>query len=137
MLATGIRRGELLKLQLQHLPVAAKTTLSVLRSPDDQLDPRRNEPQVKTRMREIPLHNSIAGMLWKYVQEHRRTRDRAQAFLITSTRGAPLSLEGVNSIFSSIAKSRLPHLIHKHSLNKIAFGMATKGQKCQFCALRV
>jgi integrase len=34
MLATGIRRGELLKLKLKHLPVGSKTTLSIVRSPD-------------------------------------------------------------------------------------------------------
>lgn len=110
MLATGIRRGELLKLKLQHLPVGSKTTLSVIRAPDDKADPRRHEPQVKTRIREIPLHKSLARMLWRYVQQHRHTRDRFQTYLFTGTRGGPMSSGAINWIFSSLVRTRLSNL---------------------------
>lgn len=113
MLATGIRRGELLKLKLQHLPVGPKTTLSIIRSPDDSADPRRQEPQVKTRIREIPLHKWLARMLWRYVQQNRRVKDKAQTYLFTGTRGTPLSLGAINWVYSSVAKNRFPNLVGK------------------------
>lgn len=123
MLATGIRRGELLKLKLQHLPVGSKTSLSVIRAPDDKADPRRHEPQVKTRIREIPVHKWLARMLWRYVQQHRNTRDKYQTYLFTSTRGGPMSSGTINWIFSFLVKTRLfngelsPHTM-RHSYNE-------------------
>jgi integrase len=110
MLATGIRRGELLKIKSSHLPIGRKTTLSIVKSPDDKADPRRNEPQVKTRMREIPLRRTLSVGLWKYMQSHRKKNGNGQ-YLFTSTRGGhPLTLGGVNWIFSFLVKKRLPHL---------------------------
>lgn len=115
MLATGIRRGELLKLKLKHLPVGPKTTLSVVRSPDDKDDPRRNEPQVKTRMRDIPLHRQLRVNLWKYVQKHRKGGHN-NSYLFTSARGGvPLDSGGVNWIFSFLVRKRLRHLRGKLS----------------------
>lgn len=125
MIATGIRRGELLKLKVEHLPVGIKTTLSIIRSPDDKRDPRRQEPQVKTRIREIPLHKWLARMLWRYVQSYRRTSDKTQRYLFTSSRGCPLSSGSINWIFSFLVKTRLlslngrlsPH-ITRHTYNE-------------------
>jgi len=125
MLATGIRRGELLKLKLEHLPIGAKTTLSIIRCPDDAMDPRRNEPQVKTRIREIPLHKRLARLLWIYVHQHRRVNNKEHSYLFTGTRGEPLSLGAVNWIFSSIVAvnsselgGRLcPHVM-RHTFNE-------------------
>lgn len=109
MLATGIRRGELLKIKLQHLPVGSKTTLSIIRAPDDKDDLRRHEPQVKTRMREIPLPRQLCVELWKYVQKHRK--NNCTPYLFTSARhGAPLDSGGVNWIFSFLVKKCFPHL---------------------------
>jgi integrase len=110
MLATGIRRGELLKLKLQHLPVGSKTTLSIIRAPDDREDPRRHEPQVKTRIREIPLHKWLARMLWKYAQQCRHSRDKSQTYLFTSTRGGPMSSGAINWIFSFLVRKCLSEL---------------------------
>lgn len=115
MLATGIRRGELLKIKLKHLPSGPKVTLSIVRSPDDRDDPRRNEPQVKTRIREIPLHKQLRVELWKYVQKHRKKSGRGH-YLVTSLRGGgPLNLGGVNGIFSFLVKKQLPHFKGKLS----------------------
>lgn len=109
MLATGIRRGELLKIKLKNIPVGSKTTLSIIRAPDDKDDPRRNEPQVKTRMREIPLPRQLSVELWKYVRKHRKSD--GTAYLFTSARnGAPLDSGGVNWIFSFLIQKRLPYL---------------------------
>lgn len=132
MLATGIRRGELLKIKLKHLPIGSKTTLSIVRSPDDKDDPRRSEPQVKTRIREIPLRKELSVDLWKYVQKHRKKSGREQ-YLFTSVRGGrPLGLGSVNSIFSFLAKKRLPHFkgrlsphTMRHTFNELIAKMTT------------
>ena len=109
MLATGIRRGELLKLKLSHLPFGPKTTLTVERSPDDKEDVRRNEPQVKTREREIPVPKPLAVELWRYAQKYRRPG--RHPYLFTSHRGGvPLDAAGVNGIFSLLVKRCFPNL---------------------------
>jgi integrase len=115
MLGTGIRRGELLKIKLNHLPIGPKTTVSIVRAPDDKDDPRRNEPQVKTRMREIPLHKELRIALWKYAQKYRKGRNKCNVYLFTSTRGEPLNSGAVNWIFSFLVKKRLNHLKGKLS----------------------
>jgi integrase len=125
MLATGIRRGELLKIKLNHLPLGSKTTLSIVKSPDDKEDPRRLEPQVKTRMREIPLVKQLRVALWKYVQKHRKpgTSD----YLFTSMRGGvPLDQGAVNFIFDHLIESCFQHLkgrlsphVLRHTFNEL------------------
>jgi len=116
MLAAGLRRGELLKVKLSHLPYGPKSTLTVERSPDDKQDSRRNEPQVKTREREIPLPRTVAVELWRYAQKHRKPGNHP--YLFTSQRnGAPLDATGVNWIFSLLVKRCFPHLrgkLHPH-----------------------
>lgn len=118
MLATGIRRGELMKIKLHHLPQGPKATLTIERSVDDASDPRRNEPHVKTREREIPLPKSLAMSLWDYAQRHRRRGNHS--YLFTSHRtGAPLDAAGVNWIFDLLIKRCFPRLkgkLHPHVL---------------------
>lgn len=118
MLLTGIRRGELLKLKLVHLPQGPKTTLTIQRSPDDKEDPRRREPQVKTLEREIPVPKWLAIRLWDYVHKHRIKG--AHGYVFTSQRGKlPLDYGGVNWIFSLLVDKRFPRLkgfLHPHAL---------------------
>lgn len=118
MLAAGLRRGELLKLKLSHLPVGPKNTLTVERSPDDKEDGRRNEPQVKTREREIPIPKPLAVDLWRYVQTHRKAG--RHPYLFTSHRGGnPLDPAAVNGIFSLLVERCFPDLrrkLHPHIL---------------------
>lgn len=117
-LTTGIRRGELLKLKLNHIPQGIKETLTVMRNPDDKDDPRRIEPQVKTLGREIPLPKDLTKELIEYMQKYRK-RGRHQ-FLFTSHRGgAPLNVFAVNSIFAALVDKCFPHLkgrLHPHVL---------------------
>jgi integrase len=118
MLLTGIRRGEILKLRLIDLPIGPKTTLSIRRSPDDKDDPRRVEPEVKTREREIPIPKWLAIALWEYVGKH-RTKS-AHSYVFTSKRGKlPLNYGGVNWIFSLLVERCFPHLkgrLYPHAL---------------------
>jgi integrase len=133
MLFAGLRRGELLKLKIIHLPTGPKVTLTVIRVSDDPSDPRRHEPKVKTLGREIPLSKDLAKALWEYVRKHRRKG--AHQFVFTSHRGgAPLSGSGVNQIFRALAntkplsflKGRLhPHIL-RHTFNDALLRVAEK-----------
>ncbi len=116
LLATGIRRGELLKLKLSHLPQGPKTTLTIERSPDDKLDSRRIEPQVKTRERNIPVLKPLSIDLWTYVQKHRKGGKHPYVFT-NSRNGAPLTSVGLNWIFDVLVKKCFPSLkgrLHPH-----------------------
>ena len=117
-LATGIRRGELLKLKLNDLPQGPKTTLSIEKISDDPLDSRRIEPQVKTRGREIPIPKVLAKDLWTYVQKYRKRGNHR--YLFTSHRkGVPLDLGAINWIFEILVKRSFPELkgrLHPHIL---------------------
>jgi integrase len=117
-LLTGIRRGELLKLKINHLPQGSKQTLTVMRFPGDKSDPRRNEPQIKTLGREIPVQKPFAKMLWEYAEKH-RVKGKHQFLFTSHQKGAPLNLLTVNSIFAQLVKKSLPHLkgrLHPHIL---------------------
>ena len=132
MLATGIRRGELLKIKLSHLPRGPKVTLSIVRAPDDPEDTRRNEPRVKTLEREIPLPKWLAKALWEYARKHRKKGNHP--YLFTSNRdGSPLGLTAVNFIFRLLVKRCLPNLegrlsphIMRHTFNS---GIQDKGME--------
>jgi integrase len=118
LLTTGIRRGELLKIKLKHLPFGPKISLHIERAPDDKEDSRKREPQVKTNEREIPLPKQVRVDLWKYVQQSRKRGDHT--YLFTSNRtGEPLDAAAVNWIFSFLVKKCLPHLkgrLYPHAL---------------------
>lgn len=118
MLATGLRRGEVLKLKLRHLPQGPKNTLTVERAPDEKGDPRRNEPAVKTREREIPIPKALAVELWRYAQKHRKPG--RHPYLFTSQRGGvPLDVSGLNGIFSCLVRRCFPDLrgkLHPHNI---------------------
>ena len=129
MLATGVRAGELLKMRLQDLPRGPKQTVSIVRQPDDAKDPRKDEPRVKTRSREIPIPRKLATELVGYVQKERGYCNHQYLFI--SSRGrAPLSRSGLSNIFSVIqAKSPVgtravyPHLL-RHTFNDLLMDRA-------------
>lgn len=118
MLATGIRRGELLKIKLNQLPRGSKISLTIERSPDDPFDTRKNTPEVKTRSRGIPIPKWLAELLWLYADKHRK--DGPHPYLFTSHRnGHPLDPGGLNWIFSLLVRRCFPGLkggLHPHAL---------------------
>ena len=104
MLATGLRRGEVLKIRTSDVDVGARATLSIERRPDDPHDPRPHEPQVKTRGRKIPLDAVVASKVSKYILDERRllANARRSPFLFLSRNGKPLTLRGLDNIFAQI-----------------------------------
>ncbi|SOB57940.1 putative Integrase family protein [Pseudodesulfovibrio profundus] len=129
MLATGVRAGELLKIRLQDLPRGPKQTVSIVRQPDDAKDPRKDEPRVKTRSREIPIPRKLATELVKYVQQDRGQCDHP--YLFVSSRGkVPLSRAGLSKFFLAlqrhfqVSERRIhPHLL-RHTFNDLLMDRA-------------
>jgi integrase len=133
MLLFGFRRGELLKLYVAHVNARGHSPwLELLRLPDDPNDPRANEPAVKTHGRRVPLSDSAARILTRYIQRHRSqfpTADESP-FLFLSSVAKPLSLRSVNAIFEQLGnrfpefRDRLtPHVLRytfNDSLDRIA-----------------
>jgi len=103
LLETGIRRGELCKLRVEdvNLREAESAFIAVVRNPDDPWDPRKDEPEVKTLNRRIPLRRVTKDLMFDYLLKHRgRCR---HPYFFTSSRGAvPLDVTAVNRIFSGI-----------------------------------
>jgi integrase len=107
----GLRRGELLGVRISDIDFK-KGTVIVARRADDPSDPRRFQPNAKTRAREIPLSPGLLDMTRNYIIEHRATLPGARKhnFLFVSTNaGAPLSIPAVNKIFN-ILKMKCPDL---------------------------
>ena len=122
LLATGLRRGELLKLRVCDLPQGPKQTLTVLRQPDDPADPRRDEPRVKTRSRELPLPRRLAVDLHRYVQGDRGAC-RHRYLFVSSRGGNPLTGSGLGKVFGRLrrcfqdgTRPLHPHLL-RHTFN--------------------
>jgi integrase len=124
-LSFGIRRGELLKLYVSDcLTQGIAPELRVQRRPDDSLDPRRLEPNVKTESRILPLSPVLAQIIDSYISTERRkvARARKHPFLIISQRGDPIALHSINSMLTQISikhpefKGLHPHIL-RHTAN--------------------
>lgn len=129
MLATGVRAGELLKIRIGDLPRGPKETISIVRQPDAQDDPRIDEPRVKTRSREIPIPKRLAVYLTEYALNERGRC--AHPYLFISSRGkTPLSKGGLSKVFSLLQKRKAgglkrihPHLL-RHTFNDLLLDRA-------------
>lgn len=66
----GLRRGELLGIRVQDIDFR-KGTVAIHRRADDAVDPRINQPQSKTKTREIPLGEGLKSLTYAYVMNQR------------------------------------------------------------------
>lgn len=123
-LSFGIRRGELLKIYISDcLTHGTSPELRVQRRPDDCLDPRKLEPNVKTESRILPLSPILAQMIDNYISIERRKLHRARKhpFLIVSKKGDPIALHSINAILGQVG-SKHPEFegLHPHILRHTA-----------------
>ncbi len=106
LLATGMRRGELLGLQIgdldQRLP-----KLRILRRADASEDVRLIQPNTKTSDREVELRPAIMRAIWNYINCHRKKIRTARRYpqLIVADDGHPLSLKSIDKIFVQLRES--------------------------------
>lgn len=103
LLATGMRRGELLGLQIRDLDQRLPK-LRIIRRADTAEDPRRIQPNTKTNDREVELRPAIMRAVWSYISHHRKKIKAARKYpqLIVADEGQPLSLKSIDKIFVQI-----------------------------------
>lgn len=102
LLATGMRRGELLGLQIGDIH-QNQPTLRIVRRADAKEDSRTNQPNTKTHDREIELLPSIMRELQAYFKE-RRTIKAARAIpqVFVSEDGKALSTQSIDKLFRQL-----------------------------------
>ena len=103
---TGMRRGELLSLRIDQLDFGHEPHVWVRRNQDDPNDSRRNQPVAKTKERLLPLPDSLANQIERYVFKVRANiaPARRHPYLFVSHHkndgwGKPLSISGLNQMF--------------------------------------
>lgn len=121
---TGIRRGELLSLQVGDVLVSGSVEprIAVRVRDTSRTDPRHIRPRAKTSERDIPIREDTKALVVDLLLERRELLKKGikikHPFLIVSpSSGRPLTLDGVNSIFRRISAVR-PSLgwVHPHKL---------------------
>lgn len=110
LLSFGVRGGELLRLRTSDFNPSTGT-IRVTRGADDVEDPRRNQPNTKTTARELGVSQELSSLLLTYITSDRRKApgSRRHPFLFVSKDGAPLSLNSLYKIFTTL-RSKCPEL---------------------------
>ncbi len=124
LLATGMRRGELLGIQLGDLnPNQPK--ISILRRADAKVDPRRIQPNTKTNDREVEVRPAIMRVVLNHKDaRHEIKAARKHPLLIVNDDGEPLSLGSVDKIFMQLREAcpglpvRLTSHVLRHTWNE-------------------
>lgn len=119
----GVRRGELLGVKVTDVNFRSNEVF-IARRADDPSDPRLHQPNTKTNDRLLPMSDDLARRTREYIVEERRSYPAARkhAFLFVANGGAPLSLRGLNKIFSVLSAKHpelhgvFPHLF-RHTNN--------------------
>ncbi|WP_235580432.1 site-specific integrase [Rhizobacter sp. Root404] len=105
LLATGMRRGELLGMQIGDIhPNQPK--LRIVRRADAAVDTRTTQPNTKTGDREIELLPGIMRMLQAYLKERRGIKAaRAIPQVIVSDEGDALSMQSIDKLFRQLREA--------------------------------
>jgi len=106
LLATGIRKGELLGLKIQDVDFG-KNMISISRRPDDIEDFRIRQPQSKTASRRLQIAQDLADGLREHIEEYRIKQGDARKypFVFVSDQGIPLALNSIDLIFSMLRRA--------------------------------
>jgi integrase len=100
----GIRRGELLGVRIRDINFQ-RNEVRITRHADDPDDPRKYQPNTKTKDRLLYLGEELAQLTRTYVSGARRQIKGARRhdyLFVTNGSGQPLSLSAVNKIFKAL-----------------------------------
>ncbi|BCQ29274.1 hypothetical protein NK8_74640 (plasmid) [Caballeronia sp. NK8] len=102
-MGTGLRRGELLNLRIK-LTDFNRCMADIVRQHDSKKDPRKYQPNPKTRERRIGISKELAHLTHEHVVKYRsKIRDaRKHDFLFVANTGAPLSMAAVSKIYRTL-----------------------------------
>ncbi|MEA9580420.1 site-specific integrase [Xanthomonas nasturtii] len=121
---TGMRRGELLSLRLNQFDLGHEPHVWIRRNQDDKHDSRRYQTVAKTKERPLPLPESLANQIDRYMLNVRASISPAKRhpYLLVSHRkgstwGKALSVSALNSqIFARMrAADPVFEVIHPHA----------------------
>lgn len=120
LLYLGLRIGEALGVQTTDLD-SHNGEVTIHRRADDINDPRRYQPQTKTRARVLEMNAALKAQTQAYILHHRRQLPQAKkhCFLfVASHTGRPMTLAAVGKLFHELrAKSpSLPKILSAHVL---------------------
>lgn len=106
LLATGMRRGELLGLQIEDLH-SSQPKLRIIRRADAPEDARTIQPNAKTNDREIELTPPIMRALWSYINKERRSIKASRAIpqVFVSDEGSALSQSSIDKLFARLREA--------------------------------
>lgn len=125
LLATGMRRGELLGLQIGDLN-PREPKLRIIRRADAPEDLRRTQPNTKTHDREIEISPSIMRLLWDHINGERRAISLARKIpqIFVSDEGHALSTGSIDKLFIQLREAcpglpvRLTSHVMRHTWNE-------------------
>lgn len=113
LLSLGIRRGECLGIKIEDINFQDDTLL-IRRRADDPDDPRKDQPNAKTKDRKLELKPALVAILQEYIMDVRSKVPGAKkhTFLLVTHKpgkhiGKPLSHAGYSKFFSSL-RDRVP-----------------------------
>ena len=120
LLQLGIRRGEALGIRIEHIDLR-QNSLLIVRAADDPEDPRKYQPNTKTRDRKLPLSDDLADMLQHYITRVRNKIEGARfhSFLfVAHDTGRPMSLPAFGKVFHTLRErvADLPDNLCGHML---------------------
>lgn len=111
LLYLGLRIGEALGVRVSDL-VTYRKEVTIHRRADDPDDPRRHQPQTKTRARVLPLNDALMAKTQAYILDHRSALPRAKKHpfvFVASRTGQPLTLAAVGKLFKEL-REKCPSL---------------------------
>lgn len=98
LITFGLRAGELLKINLHDINLnGCFPTLTIRPIKDDPLDPRRDEPRVKTKGRILDIEASIVEKLKIYLKERKLVKNakKNKYLFVSHTNGKPISYDAI------------------------------------------
>jgi len=111
LLYLGLRKGELLNIRISDIDFR-QSAVTVARRADDISDPRRNQPKVKTRGREIPLSTALLDKTNAYIMNQRsgiRGARKHDFLFVSEDTGQPMSVPTLAKLFN-VLRSKCPDL---------------------------